>query len=1165
MSIRFILGRAGTGKTNYIFQEIKQSVKENPAEQTPIIYLVPEQMTYLSEYHLAADPELGGMIRAQVYSFTRLAWRVLQESGGISRQHITASGLNMLIRKIIEDKKDELKIFAKAADKNGFISQVEEMLTEFKRYCVTPQELAEKKEEMISGGSSSALADKLEDLQAIYSDFEEALIGKYVDSEDYLRLLAEAAASSAYIQQADVYIDGFHSFTPQEYEVILQLMKHAKRVTVALTADTSFRAGPPEETHLFRMTGETYSIIYELAKNSGVAVEEDLLLTLPRRYSEQGLIHLERTFEYRPQAVYEKPAPVLIMQAANRRAEIEGVAREIRRLAREKGRRYKQMAVLVRNGQDYQQVIETVFHDYEIPFYIDRKYSMLDHPLIELIRSTLEIIGSRWRYEPVFRAVKTDLLFPLKENWERLREKMDRLENYVLAFGVKGDRWTNGEQWSYRRYRGLEQVNNVQTDEERKIETELNEMKRLITEPVLRLARRLKKAKVSKDFCEALYYYLEELEIPTKLEKLSREAEERGDLLTAREHNQAWNAVMELLDQYVEVLGDESMTVKKFTTIMDAGLEAMRFATVPPAVDQVVVAQLELSRLADVEAAFVIGINDGVLPAKMTDEGMLADEDRQRLLDSGMKLAPNSKTRLLDEEFIAYKAFTTPSSRLYISYPLADEEGKALYPSLFIKRLKEMFPSAEERWLVNDPSELGEDEALQYVCHPSATLSYLTAQLQLKKLQYPIYDFWWDVYNFYIHTPGEKERASMVLSSLFYKNEATPLDDKVSRELYGEEVIASVSRMEMFNSCPFSHFATHGLKLRERDIYRLQAPAIGDLFHGALKWIAEEIEKRGLNWANLTQKQCWHFAKEAVAHLAPKLQNQILLSSNRYLYISRKLEQIIGRASYVLSGQARASGFSPVGIELGFGPRAELPPLTFTLKNGTKMALAGRIDRVDKAAGENEVYLRVIDYKSSGHELDLTEMYYGLALQMLTYLDIILTYSPQIVGEKAHPAGVLYFHVHNPMINSKKAMTIEQIEEEIFKSFKMKGLVLGEEEVVRLMDTTLETGSSKIISAGINKKDGKLAKNSKVANRQQFEYMRRHVRQLYQQSGDEIVSGKVDIVPYQYKKRTPCDFCSYRSVCQFDETLEENHYRLIVPEKEAEIFKKLSEEGTEHE
>lgn len=1156
MAVRFILGRSGTGKTHRILDEMKQSLLEAP-NGDPIIYIVPDQMSFISEYELVNTPGLNGMIRGQVFSFTRLAWKILQETGGMSRYHLSDVGLNMMIRKIIDENKDCLHIFSKAADKPGFIHHVESMLTEFKRYCISPQDLHQLDGE--DERDSKVLKDKLHDLELIYEKFEEKLLGKYIDSEDYFQLLADNVKNSELLRDAEIYIDGFHSFTPQEYLIIDQLIQQSKTVTVALTTDPKQQMGAMNELSLYRMTNETYHTLQDICHGAGKSIEEDVLVK-PIRYHNETMLHLERHFEDRPTVPCEEAKDSIeFLEASNRRAEVEGIAREIRKLAREKGYRYKDIAVLVRNSQDYRDKVETIFQDYSIPFFLDQKRTMLNHPLIELIRSTLEIMNTNWRYEPVFRAVKTDLLFPYQKNPTDLREKMDRLENYVLAYGIKGDRWTKKDRWKYRRFRGLEHVDAPQTDREKELEHEINELRLFISAPIIRLGKRLKKQSSGREFCETLYLYLEELDIPAKLERMRIEAEEKGDLIAAREHDQAWSAVMDLLDQYVEMLGDEETTMKKFSSILDAGMETMQFSLVPPAIDQVIIADLEKSRLGDIKAAFIIGVNDGVLPAKMNEDGVLSDEDRESLINRGFKIAPSNRTKLLDEEFVAYKAFTTPSERLFISYPIANEEGKALLPSSFIKRLNEMFPDANTKLLINEPSELSEEEQLHYVCHPNVTISHLTSQLQLKKREYPIYDFWWDVYNFYATSNDWKWHSQHILSSLFYQNRANQLSEGTSRDLYGDHILASVSRMELFHSCPFSHFASHGLKLRERDFFKLEAPDIGEMFHSALKWISEEVQRHGLTWASLSKAQCLKLAKEAVLMLAPKLQHQILLSSNRHYYISQKLEQIISRASLILSEHAKASGFVPVGVELGFGPHATLPPFQFQLRNGTKMELQGRIDRVDKAEDASGVYLRIVDYKSSARDLDMTEVYYGLALQMLTYLDIVLTNSKQFVGKEAKPAGVLYFHVHNPMINSKKILTMDQIEKEIFKSFKMKGLVLGDSDIVRLMDQTLDTGNSDIISAGI-KKDGSLSSRSKAASTEDFHYMRQHVRKLYEASGNRIVSGETDITPYKLKDRTPCQFCSFRSVCQFDQSLEENEYRVLPTAKPEDLLRKVREE-----
>ncbi|MGV3465592.1 MAG: PD-(D/E)XK nuclease family protein, partial [Heyndrickxia sp.] len=484
---------------------------------------------------------------------------------------------------------------------------------------------------------------------------------------------------------------------------------------------------------------------------------------------------------------------------------------------------------------------------------------------------------------------------------------------------------------------------------------------------------------------------------------------------------------------------------------------------------------------------------------------------------------------------------------------------KALLPSPYLKRIRELFPNVLEKTVVNDPSEIQFLEQLEYISHPNTAIAFLTSQLQQKKRGYPVPDFWWDVYNYYIKNNKWKQQTVHILSSLFYQNKAKQLTEETSAELYGDKILASVSRMELFHGCPFSHFASHGLKLRERQTFKLEAPDIGDLFHGALKWISDEITKHGLSWNSLTKDQCNALAKEAVTFLAPKLQHQILLSSNRHHYIRRKLEQVIGRASLVLSQQAKQSGFTPIGMELDFGAKSALPPLTFTLRNGTKMELQGRIDRVDKAQDENGVYLRVIDYKSSARTLDLTEVYYGLALQMLTYLDIVVTNSKTLIGAEGVPAGVLYFHLHNPIVKSNKILTLEEIEEEIFKSFKMKGLMLDDAKVVKLMDESLETGTSKIVSAEL-KKDGTLSARSQVAGKEDFKVLHRYVRNLYEKSGNAISSGIVDIKPYQIKKRTPCEFCSFKSVCQFDQSLEDNQYRILSQEKPNDLLNLIREE-----
>lgn len=1157
MSLQFILGRSGTGKTTMMINEIRASLQSNPNGK-PIIYLVPEQMTFLSEYKLAKTPGLNGMISAQVYSFTRLAWRILQETGGMSRTHLSSAGMNMMIAKIIEEKKEELKIFQRSASKTGFIKSMEEMLIELKRYCISPEEMETSFKDKLRDEDDQVLKDKLHDLEIIYGEFEKAIFGKYIDSEHYLTLLAEKIPLSSYLKNAEIYIDGFYSLTPQELLIVNALMKTCKKVTVALTLDESFRQGPPSDFYLFGMSAKLYHSLYQLAVENQIEVESDYLLgNIQRMKGNESLLHLERNFNVRPAVEYIGDSKsVTIMMAANRRAEIEGIAREILQIVREGQQRWKDITVLVRNGAVYHELINTIFQDYRIPFFIDMKETMLHHPLVELIRSSLEVIYSNWRYEPVFRAIKTDLMYSIDQENKTMRSKVDLLENYVLSRGIKGDRWTKQERWFYHRFRGLELEERSQTDQEKEIEQEINEMKDLFSKPLATFAGRCNRAKTGLDYCQALYLFLEELKVPEKLEKLQLEAEEKGNVTSARRHNQAWKSVIELLEQFVEAMGEANLDIKQFAKIVDSGLQALKFSQVPPALDQVVVANMDLSRLTDIKTAFVIGLNEGVLPMKATEEGIFSDNDRQALNKAGIEVAPDSTVKLFDEEFTAYKAFTTASQALYLSYPLGDEEGSSLLPSPYIKRVKEVLPNVRELYLQNEASEDTRENQLQYMVNEDVSLSYLAAVLQMKKRGYKVDEVWYSLYNKLLSS--EKHNVKKVLSSLFYENKAKQLSEKTSLQLYGNHLKASVSRMEKYNSCAFSHFASHGLKLKERQIFRLEAPDIGEMFHGALKIISDTLLKENRAWSTLTKDECQRLASIAVNQLAPKLQNQILLSTNRNFYIQRKLENVISRASIVLSEQARHSGFVPIKLEQAFGFEGKdvLPALTFTLANGTKMELVGRIDRIDKAEYNNQVYVRIIDYKSSVKDVNLDEVYYGLALQMLTYLDVIISHAHTLIGTNATPAGMLYFHVHNPIIKANEMLDEDKIEKEIFKKFKMKGLLLADQDVLQLMDDQLQIGvssTSNIVTANFLKSGG-IGKSSKVAREEDFKTLRNYVHTIYEKAGNEIISGETTINPYKFKDRVPCTYCSFKTVCMFDGALEENQYRLLQPKSSEDVL-----------
>ncbi len=1140
MIVQSIIGRAGAGKSRYCLESIHHKLIDSP-QGPPIIYLVPEQMTFQAEYALVTGAEIQGMIRAQVYSFTRLAWRVLQETGGLSRRHLDAAGIHMLLRKSIEKHKEQFLMYGKAAEQQGFMEQLEQMLLEYKRHCVTPEmlreiidALAEKSDHL----GQRRLLDKLRDIHQIYREFTKETRNKYISSEDYLTLLADRMIDSRYIREAEVWIDGFYSFTPQEMTVLQTLMACAKKVYITHTLDKEYQHHLPNEWNMFYSAAKAYRRVRAIAESVNARILPPIVLERNAMRHQASLAHLEAMYNRRPVSVYEHDTEIAIAEAVSQRAEIEGVAREILHKVRDGNYRYRDLAIVLRNAEAYGNLIETIFKDYQIPYFLDQKKTMLHHPLIELLRSVFDVLNQNWSYEAVFRCVKTDLMFDIDQydDLQSQRELYDVLENYVLEQGIRGKRWIDETPWGEQ-------------------EPSLDECRQRIAKPLAELEQAMRACEQGRQLADAIYRFLETLHIPEKIALWHEQAIQSGDLQLAMQHDQAWQAVIELLDQMVDILGDQATSIELFSDIMGSGLENLKFSHVPPAFDQVLVADLDHSRLSGIRCTFFIGINEGIIPAKIQDEGMLSEEEREVLERLGMELAPNARRRLMDEPFTIYNALAGASDELWVSYPLADSEGRALLPSPLIRQLTEMFPKAKRLLISLEPhEEIAAERQLLYVNNPEKTISYVTSQLRHWKRGYPIDDVWWDTYNWYVDEMRTKVKATKFtqrwkksIGSLYYENAEYKLSKQVSEQLYGKQLKLSVSRLETYKSCPFAQFVSHGLRLKERKMFRLQPPDIGQLFHSSLSLITEQLRDQGRDWADVSEKEFKHFTSQAIEQLVPQIQNKILLSSHRYQYVKHRLQEVVSRTSAAIARQAKGSGFVPIGVEIGFGTGELLAPMRFELEDDAVLELRGRIDRIDRAQAGDQMLLRVIDYKSSQTSMDFAKLYDGTSLQMLAYLEIAIQSAERWLGQAALPAGALYFHVHNPMIQTQEVLTYEQLERELFKAYKLRGLVLNDPNIVKLMDGQLSGDGacrSDIIPVAL-KKDGSFDGRSSVVTLEQFRQLCEHTKQLIRRMGLEILDGVIDINPYRLKQRTACTFCMYRAICQFDPSMAEQMYRAI--------------------
>lgn len=1168
MPLRFIIGRAGSGKTSYCQDEIREQMRREP-DGAPLIMLVPEQATFQTEYTLLRSGGLRGSLRAQALSFRRLAFRVMQETGGTALIPIGDTGKSMLLYKIVHRLSSNLELFQRGAEQAGFIERLSELLTEWKRYGIGSDEMTKlvSEEETTRSG---LLKKKLHDLGLIYESMEAELAGKYVDAEDYLHALSHSYGHAPSMQGAQFWADGFHGFTPTEYEAIGALLASSAQVNVTLTLDRVYQHGErPHELDLFHPTAETCLKLLELAEKHGAEVLPAINLNerpLPRFANSPMLSHLEKHYDKRVPMAIRNPEDeqmssskgIRLMAAPSRRAEVEAVARDMIEKARNEGIRWREFAILVRNAEDYADYLSLVLDDYGIPFFIDQKEKALHHPLVEFIRSALETVLHGWRYDAVFRCIKTEMLFGVEISLPR--DWFDKLENYALAAGIDGWKWLDRKSWKPLVSVSLEEDNEMETTVSAKAQREFDIVMaaREAVVPLLsRFGDSLRKAGNVRGMCEALYRLLDHADAADRLERWSREDLGSGNAQRARSHRQLWDNVMSLLDQLVELAGDEEMAPELFAGMVEAGLDSLKLASVPPSLDEVLIGSMDRTRSGRIRVCYVLGANDGVMPMRVKEDGILTEAEREELTAEGLEMAPSVRRRLLDERFMIYNALTTPSESLWVSWAVADEEGKSLLPSEIIRGLRGLFPALQIQDALAEPSyDMPAERQTAFLQHPERTLTHLITALRSWQQGTDIAPFWWDMYNWFAVRPEWQPKLQLLAGSLTYRNQEVHLPVTIARELYGDRMSVSVSRMERFVSCPFQHFAIHGLKLRERKMYRLEAPDVGQLFHAALSKLAGTLASR---WGKLSRQEIKSEASKTVDELAPKLQSQILLSSGRFQFIARKLKEIVAQAAAILGEHARRAQFQPVATEVDFGPGGTLPALVLPLANGAEMEVIGRIDRVDAAQTEEGLLLRVLDYKSSATSLKLEEVVHGLSLQMLTYLDVLITHSEGWLGQQAEPAGVLYFHVHNPMLSLSNRMAAQEVSAKLLKRYKTKGLLTADAQVARLMDGELETGYSELLPLAL-KKDGTFYSSSSVVTQDQWTSLRRSVRGMISQIGCSILEGDVSIEPYRLGGKTPCQFCDYKALCQFDPQFEGNDYRKLNKSSKEEVWRQLEGE-----
>lgn len=1108
MALRFIIGTAGTGKTHLCMDEIIKSQTNGKGRQ---IFIVPEQFTSQTERDLITYSPQNAILSAEVLSFGRLAHQIFSKNGLGQKIPLGDIGKSMALQKVLLDEKNNLSFFRNVMDKSGFINQLGLTISEFFQYYIDPQQLLEKGQ---AQELSKGVTEKLTDLAKIYQAYIDFIKRDYISADETLSLLATQLSTAESFQNTEIWLDGFYGFTPQEFSVIEKLLKLSSKVNITLPMDEkSYQAPFLPISAAFYEPYTTKNKLVHLAKETGTSVDSTVFLTVNHRAKTQALQSLEK---YYFQGYYKKctlKESVHIISCPTKQEEIAFVAGTITRFVREKGLRYKEMAIVTNGMEVYEKSLRSILREYGIPCFIDSRREITTHPLITMISALLDCLVYDFRYENVFAYLKSELI-PFSY------EEIDALENYVLAYGIKGYKWQK-DIWEYgKKKEGEDTI------------AYMNLLRQRFMAPFLPLLQCKKKSRHPfKEFVYLLIQHLETLDIARTLLTWTDEAMEGGHPEKAEEHRQIWQLLMQVLDKATEILGNEPMTVAEASKIISAGIQKCTMGVIPPTTDCLLVGDIERSRLPEIKYLFVLGVNEGVLPSPAQPQGIFTEAERQLLTETGMELASDGKRKAFEEQFLIYRGLTRPSHGLFLTYANGETEGKALFPSAIIDRLCRM-----DNTLSIQPYsgfQLGD-------MVPSSAFHLLGEKMRTHSKSTPMEPIWQDIYSFFATEPIWEKRLSLLRKGFVTTQKQEKLSPKTTKMLYGDKIFSSVSRLERFATCPFSYFVEYGLKATERKLYQLHTPDLGLLFHEVLELFSNKIETENISWDSLSQEKTEEMIFEAVDLAAPKLGNEILMETAANQYLIHRLKRISARAAWTLVQHLKNGDFVPFGYEIGFGNHETLPPIVIELAEGNQLILSGKIDRVDLLDIHGNRYAKIIDYKSGSKTFSFQDIYYGLQLQLLIYLDAYLKHYEKTTTP-LKPGGVFYFRITDPNISLNQKMSAEEIENALYQKMQMSGLILEDEAVIQGLDhifmEDINGKNSAIVPVGYTKK-GEPTSTAFLADEKQYEALLSFVVNQAAELGNSIQRGSIVPSPYRKGNQTPCSYCRFQSICRYDYTDE---------------------------
>lgn len=1140
MALQFIYGNSGSGKTYMIHNRMIQMASENPKKN--FLLIVPEQFTMQTQRDLVQMHPGHSILNIDVLSFNRLAYRIFDELGNFRSQVLEETGKSLILRRIAEEKSDELTVLKKNITKMGYIDELKSLISELAQYNITPSQLLDAAAEIPEG----SFAYKLRDVQVMYQGFLDFLEDKFVTAEEVLELLADVAGQSEILKNSVIFFDGFTGFTPIQNILVKKLFALAEDVFVTVTIDIRedfYRCGGSHE--LFAMSKKMIRSLQEMADALHIGVKEPILVEHSKksRFKDSlALAFLEQNLfrNKRKRYALQEEADIQIYSLKNPREEMHYAAREIERLVRSGLCHYRNIAVVCGDLPGYANYAKEVFAEYKIPLFIDQKTTIVFHPFIEFLRSVLEVVLCDFSNESIFRYLRSGLS-------GMDRNEVDMLENYCLAAGIRGFRkWSKAFCYIPKGY-GEETL------------FVINEIRKKVAGQFEGLYTELKKKnQTAAQQTRAFYRFICDREIQLQLKQKEELYEAAGDLKSAKEYAQIYKIVMDLLDKITELLGDEVLSLDEYARILDSGYEAAKVGVLPSGYDRVVFGDIERTRLDHVLALFFVGVNDGIIPKSGGFDGILSQTEREVLGDMKLELAPTVREKTLIQKFYLYLTLTKPSKKLYLSYARVNGAGNAMRSSYLIHTLLKMYDNLSVQEVETEPF-------VRRIVTAESARSLLIEGLESaaewkRKQKETEIRYWSALCRWYESKEEWKTEIQKIFSAAKSVHTDTPISASVTKALYGTVLENSVTRLEQFASCAFAHFLSYGLSLRERAESGFYAVDFGNIFHEVLEKFAEGVQQKKYDWFSITEEESEALLKESMELALDKNHNLALYENARSVYAKERIFRILKRTISALLYQVRQGRFVPDSFELSFSYAKDLKAVNFNLSDEEKMRLRGRIDRIDTLREKDKLYVKVIDYKSGNTSFQFLNVYHGLQLQLVVYMNAALELMEKRYPDcETVPAGIFYYHVNDPVIETDEELLEDELKEKIFRELKLNGIVNREKEVIESLDVSLKEGKSKssgVIPAGINK-DGSLSKTSKAMETKEFRALSSYVNDTILHLGQRMMQGEIAAAPYALLGRTGCDYCDFRSVCHFDSRVNGYKFRTLEELSDEEILGKI--------